>query len=134
MTLHLEGSQFNAGLPTLECYEDIEESIPDMLEFFEKTSKDTGDTASTISVLRYCPLGRLGWHRDEKLKNEADNTVAVTISGTGLFILDDPHYGIVKLTTRTGDAVFLDNTGKPEERLNHKAINPSPKPRYVYVD
>lgn len=133
-TLHLEGSTRNKGLPTLEQYPYIEDSVKDLVELFEKTSLETGDQANVISMLRYSAYGRLGWHRDESGRNEADDTISITTAGKGYLLIKDPHYGIVRLITKQGDAVFLDNSGAPDQRLDHRAGNLSVSPRVVYVD
>ncbi len=133
-TLHLEGSTRNRGLPTLERYPDIEEATRLITDLYTKTSIETCDTARAVSILRYAPFGRLGWHRDETKKSAADNTLAITLGGHGIVVVKDELQGSVAVPVYRGDAMFIDNSGNPEERVEHMAYNLGTKQRIVYVD
>lgn len=133
-TLHREGSSRNRGLPTLDRYPEIERSVRSITNLYDRTSLETRDTAKVFSILQYASIARLGWHRDEPNKDVADDTVAITLEGCGIIVLRDDTYGRVAFVVNKGDALYLDNSGMPEERVVHMAYNLSRTPRTVFVD
>lgn len=134
-TLHLEGSLHNDGFPTLEECPNIIEGLPATLDPYERTKLETGDTAHALSFIDYGPFGRLGRHVDEYRHQRADNTISVVTAGDGgVVVLADPHFGVVRLRTKIGDGLYLDNTGIPEDRIVHHVSNLTTQPRSVYID
>lgn len=133
-TVHLEGSKRNHGHPTLEAFPEIIDRVPDLLNLSARTQRDSSDTANVFSILMFGPFGRLGWHTDEEEKPIADDSISVTLEGSGIIRFKENDGTIVSAVVHPGDALYIDNSGEAQLRLPHTSQNYSPKPRLAFVD
>ena len=133
-TVHLGESRHNAGKKNLDAYPGIVEGIPDLLELIRRSRIETGDTEGCVNLITQAKCGRGRWHKDDDLKYTANDSLISELQGWAVAAIKDPNYGLVHVTLCPGDALFIDNSGLPKDRLPHMVKNAGSVARLALVD